>query len=438
MPHTIIVFEHQTLTEADFRHPADFAYLLEQDFSCFAVQFKNGKLALKSRQYLASIWLPSGMSLEILPKVAQDNDDAISHARVWMTHMMQDLLASKPIASPIQDASFISKKIAQFSDEYQPKHEIQGWIKHLLQAWHYRAASLAIEQGLNFLPKQYLTQAQNQPRASGKLNLPAQLKHNAHRPHYLYSEQQTFDEIKDLKKLLEVAKRMADIQQRHVENSSLQNLQKLAKHWHKRLMQVRGGHGINSQLTSFQLATLRQAVTWARWLLCAESLNSLNLPDVPYVEPTQHLPYPATLIDMNRAFEAWVTIKLQAWANESLPEHRLVAQPSFAWLHDINKTDRSQTIGQLVPDICLQDRQGEFTHVIDAKYKVISQIGDIASTDWQQLFTYQTYLQTEQAWLILPKTADFHQPQCVTTGKQKMWAIPFDVAQARLITNDMP
>ena len=99
MPHTIIVFEHQTLTEADFKHPADFAYLLEQDFSCFAVQFKNGELALKSRQSLASIWLPSGMSLEILPKVAQDNDDAISHA-IEFDDSHDARLACKPMASP--------------------------------------------------------------------------------------------------------------------------------------------------------------------------------------------------------------------------------------------------------------------------------------------------------------------------------------------------
>ena len=66
----ISCFEHQRLSRQDFAHSKDFDYLIEQELPCFGIEVKRGQLILVVSHYLAKIILPSGLTLEILPKIS--------------------------------------------------------------------------------------------------------------------------------------------------------------------------------------------------------------------------------------------------------------------------------------------------------------------------------------------------------------------------------
>ena len=65
----ITVFEHQRLTARDFLHTSDFHWLLTQEFAVFTIKRKQGQWQLKVGHYIGIVLLPSGMTLELLPKL---------------------------------------------------------------------------------------------------------------------------------------------------------------------------------------------------------------------------------------------------------------------------------------------------------------------------------------------------------------------------------
>src|SRR5690606_12912363 len=104
----ITLFEHQRLTAHDFVHVADFHWLMAQEFAVFSIKRQQGQWQLKVGHYIGIILLPSGMSLEILPKLiaktsskhnssqpyglAKTND--INQTRQWVQNMLADLTSS--------------------------------------------------------------------------------------------------------------------------------------------------------------------------------------------------------------------------------------------------------------------------------------------------------------------------------------------------------
>ena len=66
----ITVFEHQRLIAHDFLRVSDFHWLMAQEFAVFSIKRRQGQWQLKVGHYIGVILLPSGMTLEILPKLA--------------------------------------------------------------------------------------------------------------------------------------------------------------------------------------------------------------------------------------------------------------------------------------------------------------------------------------------------------------------------------
>src|SRR5690606_31386790 len=104
----ITVFEHQRLTAYDFAHVADFHWLMAQELAVFSIKRQQGQWQLKVSHHIGIILLPSGMTLEILPKLiaktsskhnssqpyglAKSND--INQTRQWVQDMLADLTSS--------------------------------------------------------------------------------------------------------------------------------------------------------------------------------------------------------------------------------------------------------------------------------------------------------------------------------------------------------
>ena len=156
---------------------------------------------------------------------------------------------------------------------------------------------------------------------------------------------------------------------------------------------------------------------------------------------------------MNHAFERWVLGKLQTWVAQNLANSQLVLQPSFDWLYlkpAVSNLDPNiKVIQKLIPDACIVTKDGAISHVLDIKYKALSQATQVSGADWQQLYSYKQHLKCQNAWLIYPKAKNFtqrldvydnfdenrhsNQDGNVLKGVTQMSVIPFDPQQGLLL-----
>lgn len=456
--------EHEQLTVQHFADAKDFDYLIEQELPCFAITVKRGQLVLLSKHYLAKILLPSGISLEILPKVVSGDvgfdaqstghqrTQAIRESREWVATMLADIAAdslqqtlsatslkstnanSNPLDG-LADVYIASEQTSQKNSAYIQQPSDRPWYEGLLNT-----AKQKIGTASELLPNRYQTQVNNNPKAQGKLNLKSQLKHNWHRPHYLYSEQAVFRQDAVLMQFLatgwQVLQRLGVNSQSQTivqttavgHNGAYQGVTALApSQWQSAYQQIKRESATwRIQCSTKQVQTLTQAVAWCWWLLNTMNSENSSSGSMSYHTAVGIMPQPALMVNMNHAFERWVLGKLAVWVSETLPDSRLLMQPSFDWLvgADINdvqeeaphshqtqsQTVQSQSIIQrLMPDACIQSTSGEITHVIDVKYKSIDGSKGVSGADWQQLFVYKQHLNCAQAWLIYPMTKKFQQ-----------------------------
>lgn len=483
----ISCFEHQRLSRQDFDHSKDFDYLIEQELPCFGIEVKRGQLILVVSHYLAKIILPSGLTLEILPKIsleaasdsykggrqlktdptkALDKRKAeIAQARQWVAVMLEDIgtanlakdlaglnLASKPGFYPPSYPNTPSQLVSDSAKVDTPWYE--GLLARIRQA---------LQQAAIILPNRYQTQVHNQPKAQGKLNLAAQLKNNWHRPHYLYTEQAVLGTDQVLAQFLATAwQQLQKLSVRPGINeinfnqklpSSLQGVMVLPpQSWASIYHKLKNNTATwSSQFGTVQVRVLTQAIEWGWWLLkqgnVGESRNSTDN------KSGAELPIAALMINMNHAFERWVLGKLQDWTSQQLATSQLIIQPSFDWLRSKPSVPKAgintEVIQKLVPDACIMTSDGEISHVLDIKYKALAQATQVSGADWQQLYSYQQHLNCQNAWLIYPKTKNFvqrldvfddlnenrhsNQDGDVVNGVAQMSVIPFDPQQGLLL-----
>lgn len=541
-------FEHQRLGAEDFSYAKDFEYLIEQELPCFSIEVKRGKLSLLVGHYLAKVILPSGLTLEILPKISSDKIDPyktsspktkpnknlsnqasalvsaitpsqsgptgansgaagrlndLVQARKWVATMLQDIgsdnlgktieainiSATKPSDnSPLESYASSLQTLKPNGLPNEPtkftglppvtsisNHQTVKLSSPVDKPWYQGLLAIIsdkLQQVAELLPNRYRTEVNNSPKAQGKINLTAQLKNNWHRPHYLYTEQSIFDADQLLVQFLTTAwQQLQQLAQASGISSSssvpplpssFQGVVALPVHqWqssYQQLLQQKQAWVI--QFSGIQADVIAQGIEWGWWLL---THSNQRLTQSPLQATQEGLPVAALMINMNHAFERWVLGKLHSWVNHNLANSRLIIHPSFDWLQQKLATSEGglqrQVIQKLIPDACIVTEKKGITHVIDIKYKTINGANQIGGRDWQQLSTYQQYLNCPNAWLIFPRTKNFKQRLDVfinfdenrlsnqngairySTGQsktgenctQQMSVIPFDPDQARLL-----
>lgn len=134
---------------------------------------------------------------------------------------------------------------------------------------------------------------------------------------------------------------------------------------------------------------------------------------------------PTILINMQFAFEKWVTLKIQQ--QFSLNNHltEIISQKSQALTADNSLT--------IKPDIWLKTANG--VQVYDIKWKSIASIKDITLADMYQLITYASEFEAEQAWLIVPTLDKTMAKQPIILAKPntcQFWLMPFYVTEGVL------
>lgn len=459
-------FEHQRLVRDSFIEPADFDYLLMQQLPCFDIRFFAGEPQLIARHYLATLWLPSGQRLEILPKITPQHTTgmdqlAISETRHWVAQMLSQI-AGRVNLHPLAAASQAGERHnEQWFDIQQP------WYLQLYQ--RLLEQIIAVSQ---FLPHHYQQQTQNSPQASGKINFKQQIKHNLHRPHYFVTQKDQWQEYTLLWQFLLTAEQQAQqiLGISHADrlqiNSKVSQFQRLNSSTYQQISQVlatlpqpqwqatydslqRNQQQWLSQCSPQQQALLLETIEWAWWFLQPIAMQ----PQLSFRETG--LPCQAFMLNMQHAFEQWVSVSIakQIHTDQALigKQFELSIQPSYQWLC---APESAQVFNRHIqPDICVSQRvasqnsaayaQRGISHVMDIKYKYLSRVASIDSNDLYQLQAYQRHLQAAHAWLIYPANENFNQPIRLQTvdkyhphtaaSQQSIVIVPFCTANARLL-----
>ncbi|MFZ2553349.1 5-methylcytosine restriction system specificity protein McrC [Psychrobacter urativorans] len=461
----IIVFEHQRLTAKDFSQAGDFSWLLAQEFEVFSLKRQRGQWQLKVGHYIGIIMLPSGMTLEILPKpIATDHNAStngtstydIALTRQWVQQMLSDLFDKDNNRLPHR------KNLAQISTNLQPLPSLP--MQPLpLSEW-------LVKQFLQLLPRyrpahHYQASVQNKSMLQGKLLIKEQLRRNATQPHKFVSEVSSLSIdmlsnrlIKSALVLLEPLVVRSSCSEHS--NGSIRILpaqpllfwQAVTACNQYELRQLDSLYLSAKRqlamqpLAREQLQSAQQLLEWAYWLLQRQQLavqvgNSLRANNSALAAARQ--PRLCILFNMNQAFEQWASLRIAMSFEQLDTNYQTLYQSQHSWLRDkwgqnclsmrpdllIGKRFTSTSDSRDVDGVdgfCnnthlntnnnadnavdqnhhhqLNGAQDSFncSHVIDIKWKALAQPSAISASDAYQLTSYAQAYQAEQVWLVYP------------------------------------
>ena len=490
------VFEHQRLSVQNFARRSDFDWLLAQEFAVFTIKRQHGQWQLKVGHYIGVIMLPSGITLEILPKLVagmsntrtsnhshaqQEND--ISRIRQWVQQMLTDLTATAHNSKlpHTKNLGQLSPHLALLATQTPPLS--QWFVTQFLQLLSgYQPTT------------EYQTQRRNQSMLQGKLLIKEQLRRNSHQPHKFVSEisQLSQDTLANrlIKSALLLVQQLAGSQYGYEVQSALWSAAVMP--WRQvvafsqyELKQLEALHlTAKRQLDSQPLArpqrhSAHQLLDLAYWLLQVQQSStatgsSINKQQPPEFATRNHSPLRlCLLINMNQAFEQWATQRVAALFAQVLvdgkPRYQTFCQSREVWLSD----ESGQACLSMQPDLLVYDtaassdivdtgdivnhktynhktpihraaEKRHCSHVIDIKWKHLSHSRDISASDAYQLTSYAQAYQAQQVWLVYPVTNSTRQAvalrqplQSELSNHATLWLMPFNILTGRL-NSDLP
>ncbi|MBE0407668.1 McrC family protein [Psychrobacter sp. AOP22-C1-22] len=479
----VTVFEHQRLTVHDFLQASDFHWLMAQEFSVFSIKRQQGQWQLKVGHYIGIILLPSGLSLEILPKLnksVESND--IAQTRHWVQHMLSDLTGSsqrthRKLPSSKNFGQF-SNQVAALPLEVWP---LSDWLiaQFLQRLTHYQPI------------KHYQSQVHNQASLQGRLLIKEQLRHNSMQPHKFVCESSILSQdmlgnrlIKSALVLLTPLFFQSTLSQSTSSKfwQLWQPVSTLTPYDMQRLESVyaQAKRELAMQpLRAQQLQAAQQLVDLAYWLLQQSATATGNGMDTQRSFNRQHTTRRlCLLIDMNQAFEQWASQRLASIFQQLDADYRPLYQTQHVWLSDA----AGQACLSIRPDLLIyqaaatedhsyqnqdntvaeniresgereldSEKSGRYSHVIDIKWKHLSHASDVSASDAYQLISYAQAYQADQVWLVYPVRGDERQPVALkqqiyqdknansyansyasshddkVASPAQLWLIPFDV-----------
>ena len=483
------VFEHQRLTVQDFVHASDFTWLMAQELAVFSVQRQRGQWQLKVGHYIGIIVLPSGMTLEILPKpvagMARNNalqhDETIS-TRLWLQCMLSVLFNSN-------SARQAKLPHTQHMGQFSPHLSVLTSQTLPLSTW---LVTQFLQKLTSYYPnKNYQLAVDTQARLQGKLLIKEQLRRHGAQPHKFVSEVSMLSQDLLHNRLIKSAYiLLAPLSQTQLLHTQFivprwqvwQSIAPLTTHELRQLhpLYLIAKRQLNSQpLSPVQLQSAQQLLDIAYWLLQAQQPN-INVGSSVQAH-SQSLPTHAPLrlcllINMNQAFEQWVVQCLTGFFvpqnKPKMPSYELRYQPRDVWLRD----DSGQVCLSIQPDMLvyrLANQQHyenssfdnkmskahsklnfnsafnhelnkattplrQCSHVIDTKWKHLAHSRDISASDAYQLTSYAQAYQAEQVWLVYPTTDHKRAPVLLTPTNNadhqqaKLWLMPFNLLTGTL------
>ena len=469
----ITVFEHQRLTVHDFLHASDFDWLMVQEFAVFTIKRKQGQWQLKVGHYIGIILLPSGITLEILPKLnqsTQSND--IVQTRHWVQGMLSDLIH---LDTRNNRKLPNTKNFGQFSPQSTPLAlkvlPISDWlIEQFLQRL------------MDYQPtKHYQAQIENQASLQGRLLIKEQLRHNSMQPHKFICESSVLSHDMLANRLIKSALvYLMPLLPQFISSKLLQPWQQVSTLNNCEMQQIaviyaQAKRQLDVQpLQKQKLHAAQQLVDLAYWLLKQTTAATGNGID-PNRQNCSQLRL-CLLIDMNQAFEQWASQRIASMFQQISSSYRPFYQTQSVWLNDAEglaclSIRPDLLIFKTVSDDCQNQNdiashqtkaknktKGHYSHVIDIKWKYLPHAAAISASDAYQLTSYaQAYL-AGQIWLVYPVLGSDRQPVALKqqthygsndsvssdniknneSADAHLWLMPFDVLTGTLNGEVLP
>ena len=307
---------------------------------------------IQARNYVGVLQTKSGLTIEILPKIANKNDTERSKAVfIKMLRTLKNFpFKSSNLASlKTQNLPLLEIFISMFLCE------LEALVKKGIKSDY-----VALEENLNFL--------------KGKLNINEQIKRNSiHKERFYVGYSEFLSDIK-INRIIKTTLKFL-----YKKSNSSKNQQKIRellfifdevsecedyKNFFAKLV-------INRQVKHYE-----QTLLWCKIFLLNNSFTPHKGDDLAF----------ALLFDMNALFESYVG----NFIKKSFP--CTILQHSEKHLVENPKSFR------LRPDIFLKDK-----FIADTKWKIISSSNDISQADLYQLYAYGKKHKCDKLYLIYPK-----------------------------------
>ena len=325
---------------------------------------------IQARNYVGVLQTKSGLTIEILPKIADKND--AERSKAVFIKMLRTL----------KNFPFKSSNLASLKTQNLPLLEIfismflcelEALVKKGIKSDY-----VALEENLNFL--------------KGKLNINEQIKRNSiHKERFYVGYIKFLSDIK-INQIIKTTLKFL-----YKKSNSSKNQQKIReflfifdevsecedyKNFFAKLV-------INRQVKHYE-----QTLLWCKIFLLSNSFTPYKGDDLAF----------ALLFDMNALFESYVGDFIKKSFPGTILQHsekHLVEEPkSF----------------KLRPDIFLESK-----FIADTKWKIIKSKDDISQADLYQLYAYGKKHECDKLYLIYPKIEDIKQEFMKFGYDDEMW-----------------
>ena len=325
---------------------------------------------IQARNYVGVLQTKSGLTIEILPKIADKTDTDKSKAvfiKMLKTLKNFPFKSSNLASLKTQNLPLLEIFISMFLCE------LEALVKKGIKSDY-----VALEENLNFL--------------KGKLNINEQIKRNSvHKERFYVGYSEFLSDIK-INRIIKTTLKFL-----YKKSNSSKNQQKIRellfifdevsecedyKNFFAKLV-------INRQVKHYE-----QTLLWCKIFLLGNSFTPHKGDDLAL----------ALLFDMNALFESYVGNFIKKKFSGTILQHsekHLVEEPkSF----------------KLRPDIFLK---GKF--IADTKWKIVSSRDDISQADLYQLYAYGKKHECDKLHLIYPKIDDIRQKTMKFRYDDEMW-----------------
>lgn len=307
---------------------------------------------IQARNYVGVLQTKSGLTIEILPKVADKNDAERSKAVfIKMLRTLKNFpFKSSNLASlKIQNLPLLEIFISMFLCE------LEALVKKGIKSDY-----VALEENLNFL--------------KGKLNINEQIKRNSiHKERFYVGYSEFLSDIK-INRIIKTTLKFL-----YKKSNSSKNQQKIREllFIFDEVLECEDYKNFFAKLViNRQVKHYEQTLLWCKIFLLNNSFTPHKGDDLAF----------ALLFDMNALFESYVGDFIKKSFPSTILQHsekHLVEEPkSF----------------KLRPDIFLKDK-----FIADTKWKIVSSSNDISQADLYQLYAYGKKHECSNLYLIYPK-----------------------------------
>ena len=326
---------------------------------------------IQARNYVGILQTKSGLTIEILPKIADKND--AERSKAVFIKMLRTL----------KNFPFKSSNLASLKTQNLPLLEI--FISMFLCELEYlvkkgiKSDYVALEENLNFL--------------KGKLNINEQIKRNSiHKERFYVGYSEFLSDIK-INQIIKTTLKFL-----YKKSNSSKNQQKIREllFIFDEVLECEDYKNFFAKLViNRQVKHYEQTLLWCKIFLLNNSFTPHKGDDLGF----------ALLFDMNALFESYVGNFIKKSFPGTILQHsekHLVEDPkSF----------------KLRPDIFLKDK-----FIADTKWKIISSRDDISQADLYQLYAYgKKHPCDGKLHLIYPKIDDIRQKTMKFRYDDEMW-----------------